>query len=515
MVLPSAYKPVFDYVVKMAKGYKLHKSEIVNEYYQSLYSINKHINELLFTRLEKKFIKNKLLDKMQDMDIEKLIENLELPSHLRAYTSKPDKNSNYINLDDFLDGLAFPFFTTLLMLSAHFTSTYVLFNTRPFLKVFSKQLNKYQHPERVLWLTDTFDDKNGVSTVLKIVHQEIKKRNLPIDMLVVSETLESDDHLKVIRPISQFKLPQYNEQPIKIPNFIQLHNLFAEGEYDRIICSTEGVMGLVGLYLKKAFSVKAYFYIHTDWVMFFKKTLNFNKDNLNRVRRILRSFYKAFDKLFVLNNDHIKWLTSKEMNISKENVCLTAHWVDDIFRPTNANKKEVLGIDENVSVMLYVGRVSKEKGVLDLPYIYKNVKKTFKNIVLVIVGNGPATEQLKNDIPDAIFHNWVDRDKLPDIYSVSDVLLFPSIFDTFSCVVLESISCGLPVVAYKAKGPKDILKDEKCGYLVKTKEQMTEKVIYYLQNKEIQQIFKKEAVKRAENYNVDTILNKFLTDIEL
>jgi len=515
MIVSSAYKPVFDDVVKMAKEHQSGKGLIADEYYRSIYSINKHLNELLFSRLVKKITKAKWSKQIASSDVEKLIAQFELPSSIRAYTEKRKKNTGGIDIEEFLDGLSFPFFASTLLLSAHFTSARVLFNTRPFLKDFSAQLGKYRHPERALWLTDTFEDKNGVSGALQAMHREIKRRNLPVDILVCSSTLESDDHLVVMKPVCEFSIPLYPDQPVRIPNFVELHNLFHEREYDRVICSTEGVMGAMGLYLKHAYSVPASFFIHTDWVMFSQKVLNFDQHNRNRVRRFLRMYYGAFDRVFVLNNDQRKWLTGSEMNFAEEKVCLTAHWADTIFKPENTSKKEALGIDDNRPVMLYAGRVSKEKGVLELPHIYKAVKKAHPDVALLVVGQGPAYEKLKKVLPEGYYMNWVTRDRLPAIYSAADILVFPSKFDTFSCTVLESLSCGLPVIAYKTKGPKDIIDDGVCGYLVKTEEQICEKIIAYLGNSEQQKDFRKAAVERAKNYDVDGIVERFMADVGL
>ena len=515
MIVSSSYKPVFDDVLKMAKKHQNGKGFIANEYYRSIFSINHYLNVLLFSRLAKKISKAKWAKQSEASNLEKLIARFELPSYIRSYTEKSKKTHNSIDMEDFLDGLSFPFFASSLLLLAHFTSAKVLFNTRPFLKEFSAQLGKYRHPERALWLTDTFDDRNGVSVALQAMHREIKRRNLPIDLLVCSDTLESDEHLIVIKPVCEFHIPVYPDQPVRIPDFVELHNLFYEREYDRVICSTEGVMGAMGLYLKHAYSVPASFFIHTDWVMFSRKVLNFDKHNQNRIRRFLRTYYGAFDRVFVLNSDQRKWLTGREMNFVENKVCLTAHWADTIFKPEKVSKKETLGIDENRPVMLYAGRVSKEKGVLELPRIYKTVKKIHPDVALLVAGQGPAYEQLKNELHEGYYFNWVEHERLPAIYSAADILVFPSQFDTFSCVVLESISCGLPVIAYNAKGPKDIIEDGVCGYLVKTEEQMCDKIITFLSNSQQQKDFRKAATERAKNYNVDIIMKRFLADIGL
>ena len=516
LIVSSSYKPVFDDVVKMAKDHQCGKKMIADEYYHSICLMNQHLNELLFSRLAKKLSKSKWNKQLKDAsDVEKLIAKLEIPSRIRAYTDKRKKSKNGIDLEDFLDGLSFPFFASALLLSAHFTGARVMFNTRPFLKDFSAQLGKYRHPERALWLTDTFEDKNGVSVALQAMHREIKRRNLPIDLLVCSNTLESDDHLIVVKPIAEFSIPLYPDQPVRIPNFVELHNLFHEREYDRVICSTEGVMGAMGLYLKHAYSVPASFFIHTDWVMFSRKVMNFDKHNQSRIRRFLRLYYGAFDRVFVLNNDQRKWLTGREMNFAEEKVCLTAHWADAIFKPQKVSKKEAFGIDDNRPLMLYVGRVSKEKGVHELPRIYKTVKRLYPNIALLVVGQGPALASLKEALPEGFYFDWVTRERLPAIYSAADILVFPSKFDTFSCVVLESLSCGLPVIAYKTKGPKDIIEDGVCGYLVNTEEQMSQKIVSYLDNPQQQKDFRKAAVQRAKNYEVNGIVERFVEDIQL
>jgi glycosyltransferase involved in cell wall biosynthesis len=82
-------------------------------------------------------------------------------------------------------------------------------------------------------------------------------------------------------------------------------------------------------------------------------------------------------------------------------------------------------------------------------------------------------------------------------------------------VVLEAISCGLPVIAYKSKGPKDILEGEKAGFVVNKKSEMTDKIIQFFSNDKLRSSMKKEALIRAKDFSVDLIMKEFLNDIEL
>ncbi len=508
LLIPSQYKPVFENATHIAELHHKNNSNYVDEFYTSILSINNQLTSLLANRLSKKISDLDLEEKIGEKSLNAVIENLELPIYIRSYIDKGEGNSDF-DLSKFLDGLSFPFFASLFVLGAHFTSAKTMFHTRPFLRRFSKELGTLEQPKRILWLTDTFDDRNGVSMFLQEMHKQIRENDLPIDIMTCSSKLESTDNLVVLKPLAEFQIPIYKDQNICIPNIVELHNLFLQGEYDRIICSTEGIMGLCGLYLKNAYTVEASFYMHTDWLMFARKVLNITGHNLDRVRRFLRFFYQSFDRVLVLNSDQKKWLTGPDMSLKSHNVSQTAHWVNACFSPKQRNKKELFGVDEDTQILLYVGRISKEKGVLEFPRIYKQVRATHKNTRIVIVGKGSVSNQLQKEIPDAIFIDWIEQSKLPAIYSSADVLLLPSRFDTFCNVVLEALSCGLPVIAYNNKGPKDIVLHNECGYLVGSEKEMAEKTIEFLTSK-LQDEFRTAAIRRAKDFNADHIIGKLL-----
>ena len=511
LLLPSHYHAIFEEAVKIAEADNSVDGNMAGDYYDAILSINNSLNTLLATRLNKKVSDLHLEDKMKAQSLDSIIDGLELPISIRAYT---DKNENSVSFDipKFLDGLSFPFFASLFILAAHFTSAKTMFHTRPFLRRFSKYLQKFEQPERILWLTDTFGDPNGVSMFLQELHKEIVARDLPIDIITCSNKIQSDEHLYVLKPMVDFELPFYKEQNICVPNFVELHNLFLQGEYDRLICSTEGVMGLCGIYLKHTYTVEASFYMHTDWLMFANKVLDIKGHNLDRLRRLLRVFYKSFDRVLVLNSDQKDWLTGPDINLATKNVFQTAHWVNARFSRQQSDKKLLFGLEEDTPVLLYVGRVSLEKGVMELPAVYKQVKTVHGKVKMVIVGKGPALALLKEEIPDGVFIDWVEQSKLPAIYSSSDLLLLPSRFDTFCNVALEALSCGLPVIAYNNKGPKDIILHNQCGYLVKTVNEMAVTAIDYLQS-DLGESFRAAAVKRSKNFDAGIIIDELLNSI--
>ena len=521
--IPRVYKPIFDNAMKIADVRTEDPQKTLEVFSKSIYSIYDQLSTILSDRLVKKVSNLDNAGILNKFSLNDIIDTFEMPSNFRAIIEnskskrigKLGNGMAKINITEFLDGLSFPFLTSSLVVAAHFTSDRVMYNTRPLLATFAKEIGGIQHPKRILWLTDTFEDRNGVASVLKSLHLEIKKRNLPIDILTCSSKLQTDDHLIVVKPKVEMDLPFYQQQPLRVPNILEIHKLFLEGEYDRIICSTEGPMGFISMFLKNAYHVPAYFYIHTDWIMFARKALNFDVHNLNRFRRLLRAFYGAFDGLFVLNTDQQKWLTGNHMNFDPANVFLTAHWADEQFSPKKKDKTEVFGVKPDETVILFAGRLSNEKGVMELPSIYQSIKESGSNVCFAIAGTGPTEAELKKALPDARYLGWIASDKLAEVYSAADLLILPSKFDTFGCVVLEAFSCGLPVIAYKTKGPKDIINDGENGYLVTNKDKMAKRIIEFINNKELQASMKTSALERSKVFNADTILKELLENVKL
>ncbi len=375
-----------------------------------------------------------------------------------------------------------------------------------------RQRSDTGYPGRMLWMTDTFGDHNGVSTVLRAVLREVRQRDLPVDLMICSDTAEPGDHLLVVKPVTDFSVPLYRHQPFRIPNYLSVQRQFRAGRYTRIMASTEGPMGLAALWLKKRFSVETSFFLHTDWMQFARDALSVGPTGLGYLEKALRIYYRRYNSLFVLNSDQHAWLTD-DLRFSPAKVHRTAHWADPAFTdPRHGMDHGKFSFDPQRPVILYAGRISREKGVMELPGIYTLVRAYLPDVQFVVAGTGPAEEELKTAMPGAVFTGWIGHDLLPQLYRAADLLLLPSRFDTFSCVVLEALTCGLPVVAYNMKGPKDILHDQVNGFLVETADEMAGRVVGYLLDPATQYAMKEAALARAAEYRAASIMDRLLSD---
>jgi glycosyltransferase involved in cell wall biosynthesis len=280
-------------------------------------------------------------------------------------------------------------------------------------------------------------------------------------------------------------------------------------------------MGLYALYLKSAFNVPAYFYAHTDWMDFARRTLKFDAHRLDRLRRILRAFYRRFDGVFLLNTEQRDAFASPDMGLSPERLFLTAHWADAGFRPRapgrdgDARFAAFPGLRAGEPVLLYAGRLSEEKGVMELPEILRRVRESVPAARLAVAGTGPCLDRLRAELPDGIFLGWLDAGALAAAYSAADLLLLPSWFDTFSCSLLEALSCGLPALAYRSKGPADILAGQRGGLLSESAGEMARQAADLLLDPSRLATLREAATRRAGDYRSGAILDAMLFNLGL
>jgi len=276
-------------------------------------------------------------------------------------------------------------------------------------------------------------------------------------------------------------------------------------------------MAIVSLFIKHMFNVPSYFFMHTDWLDFIKHTTDLSHHERDRIRRALRVFYKQYSGLFVLNTDHRDWLTSHEMQLEPDKVMLTAHHTQPADPGVKSINKAELFADatQDTPIIFIACRLSKEKGIFDLPAIIEKAKESIPDLKIVIAGSGPAKEELEKQLPDALFLGWVDKQRIAQMYMGLDLFVFPSRFDTFGNVILEAFVYGMPVLAYNTKGPKDIIENDINGYLVDEIEQMSEQIIKFYQMPEKRELMSKNAMRRADEYQARPIMDKFILDMGL
>jgi glycosyltransferase involved in cell wall biosynthesis len=118
--------------------------------------------------------------------------------------------------------------------------------------------------------------------------------------------------------------------------------------------------------------------------------------------------------------------------------------------------------------LLYVGRVSREKDLELLGRAFKTLAQAHNNLHLVVVGDGPYLEKMRQDLADTpcLFTGYLEGEDLAEVFASCDLFLFPSTTDTFGNVVLEAQASGLPVIVTDSGRPQENVLPGKTGLIV-------------------------------------------------
>lgn len=194
----------------------------------------------------------------------------------------------------------------------------------------------------------------------------------------------------------------------------------------------------------------------------------------------------------------------------KKNIHVLSSGIDfKLFFPNSYTKKSKFTI-------LHVGRIGYEKNIDVIIKSFKLVVDRIPEARLVLAGDGPALDDIKKtaiklDIVNKItFLGYVERSKLPDLYRNSNIFVTASTMETLGLVVLESMACGLPVVAVNKYALPWLVKNNINGFITKPFSQieMSQAIIKILENTRLASKFGKEAFKRARQQEIGKVITK-------
>ena len=173
--------------------------------------------------------------------------------------------------------------------------------------------------------------------------------------------------------------------------------------------------------------------------------------------------------------------------------------------------------------LVSVGRLSKEKGQLDLLKIYNLLIKDYPDWRLDIVGDGAERENLEEYITShnlknkVTLHGFKDRDFIDNLLNDSSIYLMTSYTESFGIVLIEAMSHGLPCIAFdSAEGACELISSGKDGYLIKNRSYQAyiKKIEDLINRKEERIKIGKEAFKTSQKFTSDKVGKEWFTLLE-
>ncbi|QOR67890.1 glycosyltransferase family 1 protein [Cytobacillus suaedae] len=316
---------------------------------------------------------------------------------------------------------------------------------------------------KIAIFTDTFTPQvNGVARTFQRLVDYLDQNNIEY-RLFVPEAKEEDLYSNQIFRFASLPFFLYPECRLALPNVFHIKKELEQFQPDLIHIATPFNMGLTGLFLGKKLNIPIVGSYHTHFDRYLKY---YDLQFLSKwLWRYMNWFHRSFQKTFVPSFE-----TKDEVERNGfSNVHIWSRGVDcEKFNPSFS----CLGVREKYEIkapyiVSYVGRLAPEKDIDVLMNTAEQLPLEVQSkIHWLIAGDGPLYEELqKSKPPNMTFTGYLKGDELAEIYSVSDLFVFPSSTETFGNVVLEAHASGTAVVGARAGGVQEIIQHNQTGLL--------------------------------------------------
>lgn len=208
------------------------------------------------------------------------------------------------------------------------------------------------------------------------------------------------------------------------------------------------------------------------------------KDFLVGIEKIMSNLFT--DLIFTVSKEDEKTAINKRI-IDKNRVFYIGNGVNikkfninNISKDLLKKKKELSILDNKIKIICFIGRMVREKGIIDLIYAFKDILNIIPKTILLIIGDNIDNERdLKtkdelisliskfNIIEKVIFTGY--RNDIVDLLAISDVFVLPSYREGMPITIIEAMAMERAVVASNIRGCREEVINGKTGYLVPVK----------------------------------------------
>ena len=368
---------------------------------------------------------------------------------------------------------------------------------------------------RIGLFTDTYPPFiNGVSTSVLMLKQGLEALGHKVYVVTVNnESFTYKNENDVLRipgvPIGIFDYRLTSIYPIRAISKIKKWNL------DVIHTHTEFGIGSFARLISKQFNIPL---VHTYHTMYEEYVYYITKGYFDNASKKLLEYLtlflcdKTIDELIVPTSKakdlfKEKYKVKRDVHIIPSGIDTTRFYPENIDNDKLKELKKELKIKPSDFVILFVGRIAKEKNIDFLIKAFKKIVKKIPKAKMYIVGDGPDMKELidlthKNKLDkNIIFTGRVLWEDIPKYYALGNVFATASTSETQGLTVIEAMGAGKPVVAIEDESFKQVMTDHEDGIFFKTEDEYVDAIVKLYKDKKLYSKLSSEGVKTALKYS--------------
>ena len=243
---------------------------------------------------------------------------------------------------------------------------------------------------------------------------------------------------------------------------------------------------------------------------------NWKRKKEKMVDRLLANFT---DKVVAVSQG-VKNFLIEEEGIPESKIEVIYNGIDikrfENVKVSMREKKKEFGIASQEKVVGIVSRIAPQKGHKYFIQVATKILKSFPDTKFLIVGEGKR--DLEGEIKKIVREQGIEkqviftgsREDIPEIISIMDVFVFPSLREGFGNVLVEAMACKKPIVAFDIPGVNEVIVNGKTGFLVSPGEVevLAEKTNLLLKDREIREKMGEFSTQRAKVFSIERMVEK-------
>ncbi len=369
---------------------------------------------------------------------------------------------------------------------------------------------------------DNLDEINGIALTSRIMLQKLRERGHNIFLFGIAfhshRPRKEGEEGRIILAPGRYSMDQagYPASEVSLIRFSEVIEFFRREKIDLIELQTPGPVSVLCLIAAKFTGIKTLSHYRTD-ILTYSKLLVGNQLavwSINTTTTVVTRWAGP-----VITPSQVYSEKVAEMGIAPERIFKLPRGVDlDRYHPSKAKNGawQKMNLPEEGLKLFFVGRISREKNLDAIVEIFPALQKAHANLRLnlIIVGDGPYKDILKEklaSVANVYFTGMVQGEDLAGIFANSDLLIFPSLTDTFGNSVVEALASGTPCITSNQGGPQEIIVDGECGFIFDPNipQDFYNKVNSLIENPALLSKFKSQSRERALLFSYDRAAQAF------
>ena len=331
---------------------------------------------------------------------------------------------------------------------------------------------------KILIASDLYDPSiSGIVTSVKILAKGLKDKGHDIKILSLSDTGEEKriDNVYLIASVSASKV--YPHARIGLPKKNMLIQELIEWNPDVIHTNCEFSTFAAACHISKKTGtpmIHTYHTVYEDYVGYLSLAGFFIK---KIIPNIVRNVSRRTD-YFIAPTDKMRLILTRYRVKNKIFVIPSA--IDEFFFTGDYSSfrdetRKKYGIRKDECLLLFLGRIAKEKNIEELLYYLSDDE--LKDFRIMLSGDGPHIKKIKKYckklcISDrVIFTGMINYEDVPKYYMAGDIFINASTSETQGLTYMEAMACSLPILCRYDSCLDGVVRNEENGFVYNTKEE--------------------------------------------